>query len=440
MAGAWAFAFVGLPVVGLLAALLGPQFPRFMIGAALAVVFAARPRWALLAWAAAGMFGDLRFGQQSLFGGLAYVSLPCFFLGLARGLPICLKRHIWVRLWLAFLIIVFLNTFRSPLSLNEAWRNYTGYFCTLAIAVLILTTIPTLRLASQLILVFLLGSVAIAAYAWYQFFFHAGGSADVGGLYRIFSVFGWSNTQGFFFIAPLGIATFCLISARKPRARVFYALSLAILTGGMFFTFGRAAWLAGTIAVLGPFLASGSRTRALPLALAFAAVPVLLALGAGLDLSQRVTDTLNVQGRQLIWGIVLQRALEAPVLGRGFWADEAFINTTPDMLVAQGFHNIYLLVFFDYGLVGLTLFLGTWVTFVWGCLRRISRSHAAERYFLITAMSIVLGVLTYSYTGLELIDFAPSIYVWMVLAWASLDERATAGIHVTPGRGVSVPR
>src|SRR4051812_30032852 len=74
-------------LLGAASAMMPLMLAKLMLGSVAALVFVLRPRWLLFTWAVVAMFGDLRIDQQTSFGALTYVSLPCFALTLFRNLP-----------------------------------------------------------------------------------------------------------------------------------------------------------------------------------------------------------------------------------------------------------------------------------------------------------------------------------------------------------------
>ncbi len=399
---------------------------RVVIGGAAAAVFVRYPFALLLTWATAAMFGDLRveaLGGQSIFGALTYVSLPCFALVAVPRMPRLIREQPWVGLWLAFVALVFINLPRSPQPLGEAIREFVGYPATLCVLTLAATELKNARRAALLTWAVLIPSTVIALIAVYQYFAGVGG-LESQGVYRVFSVFEWTNTLAFFLIVPLGWTAALIRITRDQRVRLVVMGLFMVLAAAEFFTFGRGGWLGAVIAVCAPLLITLRPVRLVPargLALlgALGIVAVTLAFLPGVDLSERVGDVANVQGRAMIWDYVLGRAMDQPFIGHGFGGAADLTAQAIDELTSQGVHNSYVMIFFDYGAVGLLLFCATWMALLAQLaltLFRVSRTGAAV---LLATIFTTLGVLVYSGAGLELVDFAPSMYLWLIAGWAS---------------------
>jgi hypothetical protein len=268
----------------------------------------------------------------------------------------------------------------------------------------------------------LIPASAVAALGCYQYF-HGVGGLESQGVYRVFSVFEWTNTLAFFLIVPLGWAAFVIRNAESRRTRLAGWAVFGVLTACEFFTFGRGGWIGALIAVSGPLVIAGPPPRIVASrALAFGSAALVGALvlisWSALGLSARVADIANIQGRAMIWDYVFRRAMDDPIIGHGFWASNALTAQAMDELVSQGIHNSYLMVFFDYGLIGLVLFCGVWLLLLAQLARQIGRFDRTGLRLALAAGFTTLGVLIYSGSGIELVDFAPSMYLWMLLGYA----------------------
>jgi O-antigen ligase len=432
-------------VVGALSAALPSLVARVVLGACVAGLFVRYPFALVLTWGGLAMFGNNRLdvlGGQSIFGALTYLSLPCFALvGLPR-LGRLIRTHPWLGIWVAFVLLVFINLPRSPLDLSEAARQFIGYPATIGIFVLAVTELTTRRRAAWLTWIVLMPAAAIGAYGVYQYVAGVGGY-DSQGVYRVFSIFSWTNTLAFFLIVPLGWAAYIVRDAPTLRVRLSAAALLVVLGACEFFTFGRGGWLGAALAVGGPLLIVGpparvSLSRPMTLALGLIVLAVGVTLLPGLDLSERVEDVANLQGRAMIWEYVFRRAMDDPIIGQGFEAATEVTAMAVDDLVSQGVHNTYLMVFFDFGAIGLAIFCAAFA----GLFARLVQDarRAADRRTLrlrMAAAFTTLGVLVYSGSGLELVDFAPSIYLWLMLGWTL----RPIGAEVASGAGgLQLPR
>ncbi len=142
----------------------------------------------------------------------------------------------------------------------------------------------------------------------------------------------------------------------------------------------------------------------------------------GIDLSNRLTDPTNYIGREIVRDIGFRLSMESPLYGHGMLASSNLFDSTYDPLLSLGFHNMYVLTLYDFGIIGLAIFMLTWGAFAVECARRFPNASPRERQVLVTALSILIGVLVFSWAGNDLINFAPSMYLWIILAWASVSH------------------
>jgi O-antigen ligase len=436
---AWVCATTLAVILGAVAAALPALVGRTVLGACVAAAFVRFPYVLVLTWGVSAMFGDNRLdvlGGQSIFGALTYLSLPCFAIVAAPRIPRLVRRQPWLGIWIVFVLLVLINLPRSPLGLAEAVRQFIGFPATIGIVALTATELTSARRAAGLTWSVLIPAVGVAAFGCYQYFAGVGG-VDSQGVYRVFSIFDWTNTLAFFLIVPLGWAALELREARTLRGRLPPLAAMLVMGACEFFTFGRGGWLGAALALGGPLLIVGppariSLSRPLVLGSALAAVAIAITFLPGLDLSTRVEDVANIQGRAMIWDYVFGRAMDDPIIGQGFWASAELTAQAVDDLVSQGVHNSYLMIFFDYGLVGLTVFCAVWVALLIQLALLVRASERAAMRLLLAVAFTTLGVLLYSGTGLELVDFAPSMYLWLMLGWATRSLMQTAPSGARP--------
>jgi O-antigen ligase len=84
-------------------------------------------------------------------------------------------------------------------------------------------------------------------------------------------------------------------------------------------------------------------------------------------------EKVNSSGRFEAWPLILEKAWENPLLGAGVESAATFVPTVwPRM---QSPHNDYLRIGFEFGIVGLALFLNAVVWQLWDLRRHIARSQ-----------------------------------------------------------------
>lgn len=154
---------------------------------------------------------------------------------------------------------------------------------------------------------------------------------------------------------------------------------LGFLTGIVMLTLSgqRTGTLAGVIGTI-PLLLTLLRRQTIAWLLLLVMAPVLSGYfwvqhgGAAREefLVQRYSSPSDLSGRTSIWNEALSEIDKHPLLGRGIGASENVIRSS--------FHNTYLEVWFNSGLLGLFLFVAAQAFFFWRSWELIRRSKSAE--------------------------------------------------------------
>jgi O-antigen ligase len=223
--------------------------------------------------------------------------------------------------------------------------------------------------------------------------------------------FGYTMAVGFMLMLGLG---------RFFQKKVFWWSGLALLIFGMLASYSRGPWLGAIVGFLVFVIASPDRWKNLGL-LILASVVIGTALSAT-PLGDRfygaavTVDTGSYDYRQLVLDESIKVILRNPffgVLGTNYLPD------LEELRQGQGIIDIvnsYVTVAMRSGLVGLTLFLGIFVSAMVGILQRmnaISDKHSEEfdqgRVLLATLICILVSIYTVSS-----ITFIPIIYYMVV--------------------------
>jgi O-antigen ligase len=111
--------------------------------------------------------------------------------------------------------------------------------------------------------------------------------------------------------------------------------------------------------------------------------------GAG---DQAVTvngETLNTSGRIAIWLHIYQRGIQQPYLGHGPGSSATLVREFTQGAIPEP-HNDYLRLFYDYGLVGLFL----WLWLIFRIVRTLRRGYKlAERFGNLEAQRCIVSAL-----------------------------------------------
>jgi O-antigen ligase len=138
--------------------------------------------------------------------------------------------------------------------------------------------------------------------------------------------------------------------------------------------------------------------------------------------------TISTEGRARIWDTVLRDAMRSPIIGHGAGTATDLVTEQFGASIAQP-HNDYLRIFHDYGLVGITL----WVGFVISLFSALRRRYRVAKSFgnimqqrnVVAALSGLVMVLL-SMTTDNIIIYPGPMFLEAVLLGNALGATQTA--------------
>lgn len=148
-------------------------------------------------------------------------------------------------------------------------------------------------------------------------------------------------------------ACWCVLFARTPAARIFWFLCLSVIAVYVFLTYSRSAWLA---LGLGGLMLLILRGRAIFWGLFVgAAILALVVITIKFPQVFSVEVERGTTSRDLIWAMVIDSMPGYWVAGHGAGIEMSQMSIPGATVVNT--HSLYLEVLFQYGVVGLLLFL-----------------------------------------------------------------------------------
>lgn len=272
----------------------------------------------------------------------------------------------------------------------------------------------------------------------------ASGSYGVyeGGYIRVRGVTLHENPFSFYLL----IAIYMAFARFAVRAQWRYLLLAAALGVWAVLTLTRITFLAGAVGMAGIAVYAAVIARnwrvlfaaaALSLLIAVPLTPVVLERSLGFvpsvaELVQLASspralyESINWQGREVVWPIVFAAFLAQPWTGLGLGASTAIMRDHFPPQVGLVVHNEYLRLATETGLIGATLFAAAILLWLAAVIRSDRRSHGVAREFTMPAMA---GILSWSILAItdNLFDYyAPYTQFIGLLVGASLVAAAVA--------------
>jgi O-antigen ligase len=234
-----------------------------------------------------------------------------------------------------------------------------------------------------------------------------------------FAEFGNPIISGMY-LAFAGLASlWCLLFSRTGRGKGVWAFCVLVIGIYVFLTFSRSAWLALGVGGLVLILLHPRRRYLLLLCSGLALLVSLLVLALFPDMLE-VEFARGVTNRNLIWRMVLDNMAGYWWLGHGAGVEMSVMHIPGQTVVNT--HSLYLEVLYQYGVVGLLLFLSSLAL----GLRQmwLDRSHIA-----MLGLALLLACMSVMFFELHSFIHSPNLiwlWVWFPLALALVSTQRQA--------------
>jgi len=318
----------------------------------------------------------------------------------------------WIAAFLAFSLVSLLwSEAYSPVSAVAYW---CGFAADVAIVLLLLRTGPVERAAAQLMRGYVVGGCFIACVMW--------GSPTMRDLRPGNDEFFSPNAIGFTCAFGIFLAQFLLLQSKSWRLpAIFLAISLLR-------SLSKTTIVAFAVSQAILLFTSKTISRRVKARIVAAAVAIVAAFSGLLaDYYDVYTNAGNqaetLTGRVGIWSFILDRSLERPWLGHGFNSVWKVIPPFgPDQFEAWHAHNEVLQQFYAYGVVGIVLLGGLYLSFY-----RKARSLALPAHRAVFA-ALILFIVIRGFADTERFDL--SFPLWSIallsLMFAAMERKSRA--------------
>lgn len=251
------------------------------------------------------------------------------------------------------------------------------------------------------------GAIAIALVLNPIYVLAGGYEVDLAGRVRVHGVGAHENPFSFYLL----VVTLISFTRYSVRGQLRYLALCGVFGVWMALTLTRITLLAGLAGLTGAALYAALIARnyravtaagIIGGALATVLVPVALERSLGYiptasELWRLLTDpvafweSVNWQGRQIIWPVLFRMFLASPIVGNGLGASTVFLIETFQGAMGGVIHNEYLRLLIDTGIVGATLFAIAVLSWLTGVLRAGRNDDPLAREFAMPAFAAIVA-------------------------------------------------
>lgn len=263
---------------------------------------------------------------------------------------------------------------------------------------------------------------------------------DLEGRIRVHGIGAHQNPYSFYLLVMLLIA----FTRFTVRGQLRYLILCLLMSVWMALTLTRVTLVAALVGLAGvalydavvskryrTFVTAGALGGALAIALvpvalerSFGYLPSIAELGSLLADPARLYETINWQGREIIWPVIARAFTSSPVIGLGLGASTAILLASFPPSMGGVIHNEYLRLLTDTGVVGAVLFataIGVWAL----AMIRVGRTRDAWiREYTLPAFAGILAWAVIGITDNAFDYYAPfTQYIGFLCAGALVAER-----------------
>ncbi len=371
------------------------------------------------------IFAALPFASAEMLAAAVIYTAVCFFIKVMRG-----KRSVKIDLVdgtvLTFMLLM---AFGGLVSISgESIRSALVYCVFLLGYFLVVNLVRLKEWIVKCIAAVISSCTVVAMYGLYQIFFGVGDavwetkSLLVGITAQVASTFETPNVLGEYLITVIPLTIAALIVTKNSRVRFALMCSLLVSIGCLVSTWTVCAWVGLLIGVVSFFMMYSRKTV---VALIFgggavAVLPLILPQNIvnGVINIGRVHDASTAYLVDLwrgVWNILGSHWQSGVGIG-----EDAFVKTystyTQSILeYAPHAHNLYLQIFVELGIVGLTVFVITMFVWAQSCFELHTAEKRNERLYSSALLCSVFSVLTLGITDYVWYDYRLFLMFWLII-------------------------
>ncbi len=312
-----------------------------------------------------------------------------------------------------------------PICTGPFLTQWTLMLDCVAIGVLTINLLATRQHLLRLIDALLLAAAFVSLYGIYGYFTRHNGVIDpTTSLFRIYSVFNAAPTLALFLstVIPSAIYRASTVHGFK---RLGVSTLVFILLVALALTFTRSTYISVALSVIIVIFFLPSRKMKiglLPRILLLAVGGILLAtVGGNIPIFSRFfnQDLLSLNGRTVLWQVLLDRFDPTQLLGHGLGAANfLFVNVRVGFsgVIATSPSNLYLAALYDHGIIGLTLLTLMFIVLGAGLIAGIRKTTGDQRALFVMALIVLVNMVLQSFDANDFWAQSIDIYFWIVIA------------------------
>lgn len=237
-------------------------------------------------------------------------------------------------------------------------------------------------------------------------------------LLRISSFFGNPNSFASWLLVALPMTAYVLLSSRSLQNKLWISTALIVQMCALSLTFSRAGILATllALAIVWCLSADKQRTRLKrSLTVGLATLCGVLLLTLLLPRLSRYDShfTFDLNLRELVWLYAWEQIQVDPFLGVGFGVSREAVLKPKGIDINT--HNVFLALWSEVGIVGLSIFIWMWLFPVWYARKVLKHASKNIRLIISVCLAIVLALLPHQLFEECLLRYGFHTIMWVYL-------------------------
>lgn len=240
---------------------------------------------------------------------------------------------------------------------------------------------------------------------------------------RFQGIFSNPNTLGMFLFVSLPVFVYFFLSSNKKLEKIVNFTFILLIFMLAIFTFSRAALLGMLIFMMVILFYLKKRLFKIIFLTSIVLLVVLFNSPTLMELFRLSEDPFTYRDR--IWQIGLENFSESKIIGKGYGTTQQIMSNkfilkkydVSEYHLGKHFHNIYVEILCETGLIGLLLFVIFLISTSCKFIKKIKTSKNEEQIFAISVYSLFIGVIVHGFFESMLLSAGnvSNLIVWCLI-------------------------